>query len=308
MLSTAPFIQGTFAIRPHLRATIGARYDRYDFKAVDKFLSDGDQSGTRPMNAASPKLGVVYAATDGFNLYANYATAYQTPLTQELANRPPGQGGGFNQDLQPATLKSVEGGARGFIERSRLRYELVGYRSTVENAFVASQRPDGRTYYTNAAESSRNGVEALVEWTPKAKIRARLAYTYQDFTFASFESGGVSYAGKHEPGTPPHQWSAQGSYVGPFGIQSIAQFRWVDDYPVNNANTASNWSYGVVDLRFGLTHARQRVSVRPFVGIDNLFNTRYNGVTSPNAAGNRFYDPSPGRTFYVGLNVSAGRL
>lgn len=308
VLSTAPFIQATLTIRPRLRATVGARYDAYTFKAIDRFLSDGDQSGDRRMHAASPKLGIVYAATDALNFYANYATAYQTPLTQELANRPPGQGGGFNQDLQPANLRSVEGGARGLLERWHLRYELVGYRSALKNAFVPFQRPDSRSYYLNAAESSRSGVEALLEWMPVTRVRTRLAYTYQDFTFARFVTGGVDYSGKREPGTPPHQVSAQGIYLAPFGLQSTAQVRWMDAYAVNNANTFSNWSYTVVDLRFGFTHKRERVSVRPFVGIDNLLNKRYNAATSPNAFGNRFYDPAPGRTFYVGMTIAAGRL
>jgi iron complex outermembrane receptor protein len=210
-------------------------------------------------------------------------------------------------------LRSFEAGARGALERWRLRYELVGYRSTLKNAFVAFQRPDSRTYYANAAESSRDGVEALLEWRPVARLRTRLAYTYQDFSFARFVSAGVDYSGKHEPGTPPHQLSAQGTYVTSFGLLSTAQFRWVDAYPVDNANTFANWSYRVVDLRFGFTHGlgfaykNQEVGFRPFVGIDNLFNKRYNAATSPNAFGNRFYDPAPGRTFYVGMTIAAGR-
>lgn len=308
VLSTAPFVQATIAFRPRLRATFGARYDRYAFEAIDKLLSDGDQSGKRPMNAASPKLGLVYAATDSLNLYANFATAYQTPLTQELANRPTGQGGGFNQDLQPSNLRSVEAGTRGYLARARLRYEIIGFRSTLKNAFVAFQRADGRAYYANAAESARNGVESLLEWTPVARLRARLAYTYQDFQFQKFVSGGVDYAGRREPGTPPHQLSAQAIYATSFGLQSTAQVRWVDSYPVDNANVNANWSYTVVDLRFGFTLTREHVNLRPFIGIDNLFNERYNGSTSANAFGARFYDPAPGRTFYVGLNISAGRL
>jgi len=306
VLSVAPFAQVSVALRPRWRVTAGARYDYYTFEAIDRFLSDGNQSGQRIMHAASPKVGLVYSASDALNVYTNYATAYQTPVTVELSNRPPGQGGGFNQDLQPATLRTVEAGARGFLAASQLRYELVGYASTLQNAFVPFQRPDEQTYYVNAGESSRHGVEALLEWTPVARLKTRVAYTYQDFTFARFVTGGFDYAGKHEPGTPPHQLFVGGTYQTSFGLRSSAQFRWVDAYPVNNANTFSNWAYRVVDVRAGLDRKWKRVSLRPFVGIDNLFNERYNSSTTPNAVGSRFFEPAPDRAVYVGMTMGAG--
>jgi len=46
--------------------------------------------------------------------------------------------------------------------------------------------------------------------------------------------------------------------------------------------------------------------VRPFVGIDNLFNERYNSSAITNAFGGRYYEPSPGREVYVGLTIGVG--
>jgi iron complex outermembrane receptor protein len=63
-----------------------------------------------------------------------------------------------------------------------------------------------------------------------------------------------------------------------------------------------------VDLRFGLDRRWRRVDVRPFFGIDNVFDERYNGSTVPNAFGGRFFEPSPGREFYVGVTIGAGLL
>jgi len=82
--------------------------------------------------------------------------------------------------------------------------------------------------------------------------------------------------------------------------------RWTDAAPVNDANTATNWAYTVVDVRAALDRGVRRWGVQPFAGIDNLFDERYNGSVTVNAAGGRYYGPSAGRSFYVGLRVGAG--
>ncbi len=90
------------------------------------------------------------------------------------------------------------------------------------------------------------------------------------------------------------------------GLRSGASVRWVDEFTLNNANTVFNWAYTVVDLRFGYDTKWGDVDVRPFVGIDNLFDERYNSSAITNAFGGRYYEPSPDREIYVGLTVGAG--
>ena len=58
--SAAPF--GQLGVSPHPRVTLtaGARYDHYRFRAVDRKLDDGDQSGRRTMSAHSPTFGMTW--------------------------------------------------------------------------------------------------------------------------------------------------------------------------------------------------------------------------------------------------------
>jgi iron complex outermembrane receptor protein len=304
--SVGPFVQMTAAPRPRWTLTAGLRYDSYEFRADDRRLADGDQSGSRTLDAFSPSLGLTYAANPGLNVYGSFATAYETPTTQELSNRPDGDGG-FNTELEPQDLRTFEAGLRGLAARWRLRYDIAAYTSRLENALVQYQRADEIEYFRNAGASSRRGLEALFEWAPVARLSAHLAYTYQRFVFEQYVIGGGDFSGKREPGAPPHQLLAGVTCRSSFGLTSVAQFRWIDAYPVNDANTYSNWSSKVVDLRFGLDRRWRGVDLRPFAGIDNLFNERYNGSTVPNAFGQRFYEPAPGRAIYVGLGLGAGR-
>lgn len=302
VLSTAPFGEMSVTLHPRLQLTAGVRLDWYRFEAADRFLQDGDQSGGRTMSAASPKIGLTWTAASNVNLYTNFATAYQTPTTVELSNRPTGEGG-FNQDLDPATLKSFEVGARGLLPGLRLRYELAGYVSALDKAFVSFQRPDEQTFFRNAGRSRRDGIEALLAWAPSPRVDTRLTYTYQNFRFDRFVTGTADYSGKLEPGAPPHQLYTSGTYEAPFGLRSTAQVRWQDAYFVDNANTASNWASWVVDLRLALDREWKGLQWRPFIGLDNLFNERYNASTTPNAVAGRYYEPAPGREIYIGLTL-----
>jgi len=303
--SFAPFLQARLALDDRWSVTAGVRYDYFDFSATDRCLDDGDQSGGRTLDALSPMAGVTFAATPDVNVYANVATAYQTPTTVELSNKPTGEGG-FNDTLDPEDLRSFEVGVRGAVPESRVRFEASAYFSTLDNAFVALQRPDEQTYFANAAAASRNGLEMAVNWEAAPGLDAYLSYTYQNFTFDRYDADGANFSGNKEPGAPPHQLFLGANYAEEGGLHASAQLRWVDEFPVNNANTAFNWSYTIVDLRTGWDGDWNGFSVQPFLGIENLFDQRYNSSTIPNALGSRYYEPSPGREFFVGVTIGAG--
>ncbi len=304
VLSVSPFAQVTAQLASRWHVTGGVRYDHYDFTATDRFLSNGDQSGGRTLAAVSPMAGVTFVPNPWLNLYANVATAYQTPTTVELSNRPTGEGG-FNEELEPEDTRSVEFGARGAAARLRLRFEAAAYVSNVDNVLVQFQRPDEQAYFRNAGEAKRKGLETQVEWTPTARVKGRLSYTLQDFAFGQFVAPEGNFSGNDEPGAPRHQVTVGGTYEAPFGLFSSLRYRFVGAYPVNSVNTVDNWSYSVVDVRLGLDRRWKALRLRPFVSIDNLFDERYNSSAIINSLADRFFEPAPGREFAIGLTLSA---
>ncbi len=305
VFSLGPFAQVNFQPQPQWTVTAGIRYDYFDFEVTDLFLSDGDQSGGRTMDAFSPMAGVTYAATDELNVYASLSTAYQTPTTVELSNRPTGEGG-FNTDLEPEDVRSLEFGLRGLVPESRLHYGVAVYFATLKNTLIQFEREDEQTFFRNAGESTRNGLELLLDWTPVPSVKTRLAYTYQDFEFTRFVTDNADFSGNQEPGAPPNRLFAEVSFETEFGLRSVVNYEWMDAYAVNNANSESNWASHVVNLRFALARLWKKVDLHPFLGIDNVFDERYNGSTIPNAFGRRYYEPSPGRELFFGLTISGG--
>ena len=114
--SAGPFAQIGVSPSDRVRFTAGVRWDYYNFRAGDRKLDDGDQSGDRKMDAFSPSVGMTVAAAPNVNLFTSFATAYETPTTVELSNTPTGEGG-FNQELGPRTSAASRSGFAGWPRR-----------------------------------------------------------------------------------------------------------------------------------------------------------------------------------------------
>jgi iron complex outermembrane receptor protein len=241
----------------------------------------------------------------GVRSYANFSTAFQTPTASELSNLPDG-GGGLNPDLEPEDLRSLEAGAKGTVPAARLGYEVTAYVARIENALIPFQGPTDETFFRNAGRVSRSGAEIRVDWTPVTGLSGALALTLQDFRFDEFTVDSVDFAGNREPGVPERMLYANVSYTSAIRLRIEADFRWVGAFYVNDANTATNWAWTTLDLRALLDRKVGDVRLQPYLGIDNIFNVRYNGSVIPNAFGQRYYEPAPGRQIFTGLAVFLG--
>lgn len=315
VLGIGPFAQLRLAPSDRLELTVAARWDGHRFGADDRLLTDGDDSGTRTMSRLSPAVGVAFLATPGVSLFANLATAFQTPTTSELSNRPDGEGG-FDPGLGPERTLGLEVGARGALVRDRrdtgdaerqgprLQFDVAVWRARVSDALVPFEGPSEETFFRNAGESDRTGVEVGVGWRPASPLELRLAYAWQRFRFDEFVTEEGDFSGRAEPGVPEHDLFLSAVGRGPGPLRSEIDLRWTDAFPVDDANTARNPSYRVVDLRFSRDGATGRI--RPFLGVNNLLGERYNGSVVPNAFGGRYYEPAPGFEVYGGISLALG--
>lgn len=303
VLGLGPFLQLETEVGPRWTFTLAGRFDLYDFSARDFFLADGDDSGRRSMSSLSPMAGVAFAPREGLSLYASFATAFQTPTANELSNRPDGAGG-FNPELEPERVESLEAGIKGALREGRLRFELAGYRARVRDALIPFQGETEEVFFRNAGRSDRAGLEAALAWRPLPAVRASLAYTFQRFRFREFVTEGGDFSGNREPGVPDHALFVGLVGRGPAGLRAELNVRWTDAYPVDDANRDWNWSSRVVDLRLSLDPGG--LPLHPFLGVDNLFDERYNGSVVPNAFGRNYYEPAPGTEVYVGLILRLG--
>lgn len=154
-----PFVQSRLGLGGLASLTVGARYDRVAFRAVDAFLTDGDDSGERVMAAFSASAGVVLEGASFARPYLNVATSFETPTTTELANRPTGPGG-FNPALEPQQAVNYELGVRGRVSGVG-EYAVAAFHADVEDELTPFEVPGdpGRRYFQNAGSARHRGVE-----------------------------------------------------------------------------------------------------------------------------------------------------
>ncbi|HET6231389.1 MAG TPA: TonB-dependent receptor [Longimicrobiaceae bacterium] len=307
---TAAFAQLAAPLLPGLDLAAAVRYDRFRFAAHDRLVTPAnpDDSGARTMHAWSPTAGLMLRAAAGLSLYANVSTAFETPTTTELANRPTGAGG-FNPDLQPERTTSYEAGAKGGVGRW-MSFDLAAYRADVRDALIPFEvaGAPGRQFFRNAGSARHRGVEAGVTASPVPALRARLAYTYTDARFRDYTVGAADYSGNRIPGIAPHRFDGMLTLQNPRGAFIETEARYLASLPVDDANLHRSPAYATLDVRGGVDGLRVwRGRVSPFVGVTNLLGRDYNTSVTINAFGGRYYEPGPGRSLYAGATLAFGR-
>ncbi|MCG3201418.1 MAG: Vitamin B12 transporter BtuB [Gammaproteobacteria bacterium] len=306
------YLQNEFSILENLELTAGARYDVVEFDVEDDFLSDGDDSGDVDFDATSPMVGLLWSPIEEINLYGTVSTAFETPTTTEFANPANnGNAGGFNASLGPQTATNYEVGIKGLIAE-KVRYELAVFTIDVSDEIVQFEipgAPQGRSFFTNAADSTRDGLEAAVAWEVFPGLTLQGAYTYSDFEFDQFRSTQAcgtpdgNCDGMQVPGVPRHQFHGQVSYYHPSGFYALFDMLHVGELYADNANTATNDAYHVANLRVGRDFQRGAWLFSPFLGINNFFNEEYNANVRLNAFGGRYFEPAPPHNVYGGITV-----
>jgi iron complex outermembrane receptor protein len=281
------------------------RADRVRVRVDDRFGADGDQSGEASFAALSPSAGAVLALGDRLDLYANAATAFETPTTAELAD--PGGAGGFNSALESQRALSLETGLRGRFAGGAARYELAAFHIRVEDQLVAFAIPGApdRFAFQNAGRSRHLGLEAALALQPSEALSLRAAWTWSRFEFRRFtERDGTRLDGRTLPGVPRHVLALEAEWRPADGWLLAADAQAVTMRFADSANSAHAPGYVLLNARAGYTWRRGPLALDAHAGIDNLLDTRYDANLRINAAGGRYFEPAPSRGARMGLALS----
>jgi len=309
VLGGAVFVQAMLPINQVLDVLTGVRYDRIRFTATDRLPapeSGVGGGGSRTLDSASPSFGVHAGIHDRLNLYANLTTAFETPTANELSTRPDGERG-FNPELEPQVGITTEVGGRGIIA-PHTAWEAVFFHTTLHNELVPFELVDepGRRYFRNSGRSQRQGWEFALQFTPDPAVRARLVFSTNNANFRDFRLEDEDLSGKRVPGLAPHRGEA---------ILRLGPGRWFAEVRGettaaihgNDRNTpeAVSPGYRLMDLRAGANEVNLLgIRLSPFAGVTNVFDRAYNTSVVVNAVGDRYFEPGPGRSVYMGGSIA----
>ena len=301
------FLQLDSHLSDRLMLTIGGRADRLRMTIDDALLTDGNDSGRREFQENSYSAGLSWQLSPAHTLYTTVSSAFESPTFTELAN--PSGAGGFNPDLEPQTALNREVGARGALG-DRLFYEAALFRVDVDDE-ITPYEIGGRTFYQNAGQTRRDGLELGLEHATTDQLTLALSWTWSDFRFQEFfdTQQNADVSGKRLPGIPQHQLFAQVDWQAESGlfasVESIlGRHRYAEN--TNRTRVGSEW---LVNLRGGKAWKRNQQTVTLFAGINNLLDRDYYSNLRINANSDRpvqnrgYFEPGPGTTYYSGITL-----
>jgi len=293
-VSTAIFGEGIWHIDPRVSLTLGARYT-HETVYNNSFYTSGTTvlnsvNGTAAFNNFSPRLSLLYLATDQVNLYATVSRGFKAGGIE--AQPPPAT----NDVYKPEILTNYEVGVKSESADKRLRLDadvfFMNWKDIQADYAIGKELPGGGgvffvTGIANACCARSYGFEtdatALV--MPGLTVRAGAGYNrayyvkYPDAATALGTSGDLS--GATLPNSPKWTMHADGEYTHKFSadVSGFTRLEWYykgSIVPDQNSqfHTGYPWdvpAYNVWNLRAGIT--RDTWSVTAFA--ENLFNRKY---------------------------------
>jgi len=298
--SLDPYLQAHWEIG-NWTSELGLRYSTMKMRVDDHYLANGDSSGSKTYQQATPSLSVMYAFTPDLRGYASVGKGFETPTQAEMAYAP-GEVERFNFGLKPATSMQYEVGVKYRLgERTRLNAAV--YEIQTDDEIVVANATAGRTSYRNAGRTTRRGFEASLQSDLGEQWQTTVVYTRTDARYAEDVSSAIE-RGNRLPGVPLDNlygelvWKPVPSVS--MGVEG--QYRskvYVDDS--NNAKPAP--AYAVFNWR---TRFEQHVGPWTFhqlVRLDNLFDRQYVGSVIVGDSNGRYYEAAPGRSWYAGAGL-----
>ncbi|WFC62713.1 TonB-dependent receptor [Pseudomonas sp. REST10] len=299
--SLSPYVQAAWQLGK-LDLQAGLRHNQVEFEVEDRFLGNGDDSGSVTYRELTPSLGASYALLPALSVYASWGQGLETPTLNELSYS--GANGGFGFDLKPATSEQIEVGLKARLAAGT-RLQLALFQIDTDDELVASAS-GGRSRFQNAAQTRRRGIELALESRLSEALRAHLAYTRIDATYSqAFSSNGrMIEAGNHLPGIPAHSLYGELNWQPASGVSTAIEAMYRSERYVEDSNSdRSAPSYALLNWQ---ARFEQRVGALTFnqvLRIDNLLDRDYIGSVIVGDGNGRYYEPGPERAWYVGAGV-----
>jgi iron complex outermembrane receptor protein len=312
------FYQSETALGPQTTLTLGLSYNSLRYAASDYLKPD--QSGIKQFNPqATPRIALSHTFSNALSLHASVSTGFSPPSSSEIKN----VDGSINPVLQAEKALNYEINAKGNFLGSRLAYDLALFKMDMKGELIAQSVQQGITIYNNAGKTSHKGLElALSYQLLKAEddceivsLRPFVALTYADFKFKDYKTLNAqnqvvaSYDGNKLTGVAPWVINAGIDLESKNGLYFYGNYFYSDRLPLNDANSAYNSAYEVLNAKIGYRkQLAKRFEVNAYAGLDNLLNKSYSSIVSLNAVGYgtaqpTYFNPSPKRNGYAGLNI-----
>lgn len=304
--NTVVYAENSFSISPTLALVAGGQYVYASREQTDKYLKDGNQSGSADFEFWNPKGGLIWDVSPAAQVFANISKSGEAPTFSEITIATTKV-----TALKPQEATAYEVGTRG--NTPDFKWDFALYRSEITNEFQCQTTVAGTGFcrQVNIPQSIHQGVEAgvglallkgMFEPGPNAdRLWLNAAYTFNDFRYDNDPTVGNNEL----PGQPRHYLRAELVYKHPSGVYFGPNLEWApQDYFVDAKNTLTVPSYAIWGAKAGFDNGGP---VSFYIEGRNLADTNY--ISSANVASQADVNTSTlfyagnGRAVYSGIQV-----
>ena len=311
------YIQTELRPSNHLTLNAGLRQSETmlsSFSNLQSLISPGS-------NVYQDKTGMAsiqYFFQDEANVYLSYGSGFDTPTLNQVFYSPSYVNGlnanvissannAGNINLQAARTQQVEIGLKDKIS-SATDASIAIFDANTSNDIVIDSSNFGKTAFTNAPKTRRQGFELSAQSLLPYQLQFSLAYTFliAKVDQAYLESNGTAVnAGSRIPGVPSQSlfseliWRTTDKSF-EVAAEGIAR----GSMAANDVNGAFSAGYGILNLRTAFKQETGAWTVSEFIRLDNIFDRSYVGSVIVNQASSMYYESAPSRNWFAGLKAS----
>jgi iron complex outermembrane recepter protein len=276
------------------------RYDVISTIANDFYLSNGDQSGMKNIGNVNYAFSIDHLLSQYIRIGLIKSTGFESPTLNELSNNPNGLGG-FNIDLRPMLSDNTELNVK-INSNNRWSGQVSFFHIRSKNEIIGYELPNqnGRSYYRNAGDTKRNGIEVEGHFIFSQYVSSDFSYTFSDFKYGDY----LDYDGNALPGLPKHVAYLSLRIKPTKPVDFIFENKYSNQLFLNDKNTDKTDGFVESNVRIKWNLRIKKVTLNFFGGVNNVFDQSYFSNIRINAAANRYFEAAPPLNGYFGLSVN----
>ncbi|EON77371.1 TonB-dependent receptor [Lunatimonas lonarensis] len=254
-----------------------------------------------------PRIALSAKLSETSAVHGSISSGFSPPTIDEVRTNE----GSINLDLEAEKGINYEVGYRSSYANGMINLDVSAFYFQLDETITTFTNEQGVVLFRNAGATDQKGIEGQVDYFLirnqlgfVQELKLTHAYTGHYFTFSNFVSGGNDFSGNNLTGVAPHTVVNKVDLRTRLGLYANFTHQFVDEIPLNDANTVHQEAYHLVNARIGW---RRNLGIRwdleVFAGAENLLNEAYSLGNDLNAFGGRFFQPAATRNYYGGIKM-----
>lgn len=254
-----------------------------------------------------PRVALSGKINSSSSMFGSISSGFSPPTIDEVRTNE----GSINLALEAEKGTNYELGYRANFVGGKINTDFTVFYFQLDETITSFTNEQGVVLFRNAGSTDQKGIEALVDY---ALIRNQLgfvqelkmthAYTGHFFQFKDYQQNENDFSGNDLTGVSPHTLINQVDLRTRPGFYLNFTHQWVDQIPLNDANTIYQDKYNLMNTRIGWrSNLLLKWDLEVYAGVDNLLNESYSLGNDLNAFGGRYFQPAPLRNYFGGIKI-----